>query len=186
MKQAWKKATKAGIGRIRKNARQALVVLMAMSMFLAGSCRLPERQAFFGPETSAAEIRAMLFSNWSRDESPPAAGYISQARDFIRDDPAILTALTERELLLVLGLPRMSRSEGTTGLWQYQSKSCTLSVYFGKIDGGRRQVLSYDVWSRTPLMQAGGIVEIEDQDETFCVREIIDAPQPALSDQESI
>ena len=173
MKHAWQQAARKGIGQIRKNARQALFALMTMSLFLAGSCRLPERQAFFGPETMAAEVRATLFSNWSRDGSVPAAGYISQARDFISADPTVLSALTEREIRLVFGSPVMSRNEGLSGLWQYQSTSCTLNIYYG----GGGQVLGYGVWSRTPVMQAGGIVDVRDQDDASCIKEVIEDPQ---------
>lgn len=175
MKKAWQQAARRGIGQIRRNARRALFALIVMSLFLAGSCRLPERSAFFSPQDRAASVRAQLFSDWGSGGGVPARGFVAQARDYVSGVPDVLTDLTAREVSYLFGRPALVRNEGPSAIWQYRGSTCTLNVYFADAGDGDQgaQVLGFDVWSRTPVVRAGA-VEVEQPDNADCVGEVID------------
>lgn len=179
MRKAWQQAARRGIGQLRRNARRALFALVVMSLFLAGSCRLPERSAFFSPaghadsERYSASVRAQLFSDWGAQSGSPAEGFLANARAFVSARPDVLADLTAREVSYLFGTPALVRKEGQATIWQYRGNECTLNVYFDGDQGSVAQarVLGFDVWARNPVVRAGA-VEVNQYDDADCVGEM--------------
>jgi hypothetical protein len=173
MRKAWQQAAKRGIGQLRRNARRAHFALVVMSLFLAGSCRLPERSAFFSPAERSASVRAQLFSDWGAQSGSPAEGFLANARAFVSDRPDVLADLTSREVSYLFGPPTMVRNEGRAAIWQYRGDECTLNVYLDGDQGdvSAARVLGFDVWARNPVVRAGA-VEVNQYDDADCIGEM--------------
>ncbi len=117
----------------RRLARFALALLPLM-VLLVGSCKTPEIQSRIVESTRSEQLRNALFpdraSHLTDARYTPAAGYISQARTFIADQPQSLMMLTQQEIRYLFGKPTLHRQDADAEVWQYKANGCVVDFYF--------------------------------------------------------
>ena len=132
---------------VRRNARRitnlvvALVPLMAL---LVGSCKTSQiTDNIYGAATNAQQFQMALFpdrADFHGTHYIPAAGYISQARDYIENKPQALMMLSREEVGYIFGKPSFHRHDADAEVWQYKTKACVIDLYFY----GKKQVSYID------------------------------------------
>lgn len=164
---------------LRRLARLA-VALLPLVVLLVGSCKTPD--APNASLTSRSEqLRNALFpdraSHMSDARYTPAAGYISQARNFIADEPQSLMMLTQQEIRYLFGKPTLRRQDADAEVWQYKANGCVVDFYFYDEQGrtGQNQTSYVDFRMQDELVpgSAARIQPISTGEKTDCLHSVL-------------
>ena len=123
----------------------ALVPLMAL---LVGSCKTSQTSSLAeninGSNLGAEQFRMTLFpdrENFHGLNYHPAAGYVSEARNFVENTPQTMMMLTSEEVGYIFGKPSFHRHDADAEVWQYKTGACVVDFYFY----GKKQLSYIDV-----------------------------------------
>lgn len=124
-------------GMARRNARRVtrlVITLVPLMALLVGSCKTTESSSLTEATTGgAAQFRTALFPDRATGTSAhysPAAGYISQARDYVQNKPQSMMMLTREEIGYIFGQPALHRHDADADVWQYKTGACVVNFYF--------------------------------------------------------
>ena len=122
---------------VRRNARRItnlIVTLVPLMALLVGSCKTSQTAShIYSVVTSAEKFQSALFPDRAHFQGAryvPAAGYVSQARDYVESKPQSLTMLGRNEIGYIFGKPSFQRHDADAEVWQYKTSSCVVDIYF--------------------------------------------------------
>lgn len=114
----------------------------------------------------------------SASETPPQAAPISAAATGRPRVPGLkeLTGMHQAEIVAMLGMPDLKRSEAPAELWQYRAADCVLTLFFYRGPGGFRLTRA-ETWERS---LAGSSTPAQCRDESAPLRAHLVSLQSAL------
>jgi len=127
---------------VRRNARRItnlVVTLVPLMALLVGSCKTSQTSDniygvnIYGVQTGAQQFQAALFPDQASFHGvhyTPAAGYVSQARDFVEAMPQTMMMLTRDDIGYLFGKPSFHRRDADAEVWQYKTGACVVDFYF--------------------------------------------------------
>lgn len=143
-------------GHVRRNARRIthlVITLVPLMALLVGSCKTSQTNQFadniysgarpMSLTAAAEQFRTTLFPdrvNFHGDHYVPAAGYVSEARDFVEARPQTMMMLDREEIGFLFGKPAFHRHDADAEVWQYKTQACVVDFYFY----GKKQVSYID------------------------------------------
>jgi hypothetical protein len=146
---------------VRRNAgriTQLVITLVPLMALLVGSCKTSQTSNFADniysganrpmTRTAAAEqFRITLFpdrANFNGTHYVPAAGYVSEARGYVEEQPQTMKMLNREEIGFLFGKPTFHRHDADAEVWQYKTKACVIDFYFY----GKKQAAYIDARSK--------------------------------------
>jgi hypothetical protein len=122
---------------VRRNARRItnlVITLVPLMALLVGSCKTSQTTStIYSVVTSAQQLQTALFpdrANYHGANYMPAAGYVSQARNFVEVKPQAMLQLTRDEIGYLFGKPTFHRHDADAEVWQYKTGACVVDFYF--------------------------------------------------------
>jgi hypothetical protein len=123
---------------VRRNARRItnlVVTLVPLMALLVGSCKTSQTSdnIINGAQTGAQQFQAALFPDQASFHGvhyAPAAGYVSQARNFVEAMPQMMMMLTRDDIGYLFGKPTFHRRDADAEVWQYKTGACVVDFYF--------------------------------------------------------
>ena len=124
---------------VRRNARRItnlVVTLVPLMALLVGSCKTSQTPSLadaLSANGGAEQFRTALFPdriNFHGTHYVPAAGYISQARNYVESAPQTMMMLTRDEIGYIFGKPVFHRHDADAEVWQYKTGVCVVDFYF--------------------------------------------------------
>lgn len=121
----------------RRNLRRIVHLALAIVPLLAllvGSCKTSQTTAFNDAQSvGPAQFRQALFPDRPQAQNAryiPAAGYVSQARGYVEDQPQTMLMLTRDEVGYIFGKPSFERRDADAQISQYKTGACVVNFYF--------------------------------------------------------
>jgi hypothetical protein len=152
--------------RERRRFTKIALTLLPLMVLLMGSCKTETAASAYGPP-GPAQFRAALLPVSA--DAHPAAGVVSRAQDYIREAPADIVKLTDREVSWLFGRPSMKRRDADARIWQYRAKSCVVDFYFYDDKGGQAPVSYVDVRA-----SGAGVAKVPENLRAKCLGRVMD------------